>query len=200
MTRNLEDQILIERALAGDQQAYEGLVFKHQKLAARVALRITRRRELVEDVVQEVFIKAFENLGRFRRRSGFVTWLYRIAVNESLSALRREKTRMKLFEKGEPDLANLPDSLLCYDRESGERMVLDREAQAAVREALDRLAPEMRAVLTLRYEEELSTPEIAEVLDVPEGTVRSRLYYARLELAELLAPYMEAKTAVKEQK
>lgn len=190
MNRFKEDNLLIEQALRGEERAYEDLVRRHQTTVARVIARITRRPEWVDDLAQEVFLKAFKNLSRFRGKSGFLTWLYRIAVNESLEALRRDKTIRR--RESEASIESLPDNLLVQDRESGERMVLDRELQVEVQQALSRLAPEMRAVLTLRYLEELSTTEVAAVLDLPEGTVRSRLYYARLTLAELLSPYMES--------
>jgi RNA polymerase sigma-70 factor, ECF subfamily len=188
MKHSFEDAVLIKSALAGEEDGYTGLVERHQATVARVVTRITRRPEWAADLTQEIFLKAFRNLGRFQRQSEFRTWLYRIAVNESLEALRREKAERRYIEPGD---WSGPDSLIIPDPDSGERLVLDRELQAEVRQALDRLGPDQRALLTLRYLEELSTPEIARVLDLPEGTVRSRLFYARRDLAALLRPYLD---------
>lgn len=188
--REPSDTVLIEQALSGSEDAYAELVRRYQRMVARVVERITRRPAWVEDITQQVFISAFQGLSKFRRKSGFMTWLYRIAVNASLEALRREDARTRLHERVERELESLPDSLIIKDHVSGEQVVLNRELQIEVREALDRLTGEARAILTLRYLEEFSTPEIAKILKAPEGTVRSRLYYARLELAEIMEPFM----------
>ncbi len=187
-----DDSVLIEKALCGDEDALSSLVRRYQNVVARLIERITHRPEWVEDLTQQVFLSAFQNLPGFQRRSGFMTWVYRIAVNASLEALRKEDARRRLFERVEHEREFLPDSLIIQDQNSGERMVLDREIQMEVREALERLPGEARAVLTLRYLEEFSTPEISEILKIPEGTVRSRLYYARLELARIMEPFVDS--------
>lgn len=184
-----DDSILIDEALSGTEEAYAGLVRRHQRMVAGLIGRITRRPELVEDLTQQVFISAFQNLSRFRRKAGFTTWLYRIAVNASLEALRKEDARKRLHETIEREGDHLPDSLIIKDRISGEQVVLDRELQRRVHSALEELPAEMKTILTLRYIEEFSTPEIAKILKLPEGTVRSRLYYARLELAGIIEPF-----------
>jgi RNA polymerase sigma-70 factor (ECF subfamily) len=185
-----DDSVLIKRALSGDQAACASLVRQHQDMVARLIQRITRRPEWVEDITQQVFISAFQKLSRFRRRASLSTWLYRIAVNASLEALRKENAQKRLFERMDQDRESLPDSLIIRERVSGEQLVFNREMQVEVRDALRRLPEEQRAILTLRYLEEFSTPEIAEILELPEGTVRSRLHYARVELAEILKPFM----------
>jgi len=191
MKNGRDDKELVKAAISGDEDACAELVRRHQDMVFRLAARITRRPELVEDVAQEVFIKAFKGLARFRRQSSFSTWLYRITVNKSIECMRRESARDSAMERASQDRAAFPDSVILCDSMSGERMVLRREVQAKVRDALGALSPEARALLALRYMEELSTPEIAEVLELPEGTVRSRLYYTRLELAKVLAPVLE---------
>jgi len=182
-----EDRVLIRRALKGDESAYADLVRRYQDRVSRLALRITRRPDLVPDLCQEVFIAAFTNLARFKRRSGFMTWLHRITVNASLAALRREEASSRMLTRAQ-EAGELPDTIIVRDQDSGERMLLNRELQLEIHEALDRLSAEDRAILTLRYLEEFSTPELAEILDLPPGTVRSKLYYARLKLAEILDP------------
>jgi RNA polymerase sigma-70 factor (ECF subfamily) len=144
----------------------------------------------VEDLVQEVFIKAFEALPRFERRSGFATWMYRITVNLCVEAARKESSQRRTLRQAF-DSEALPDSVLIRDPEGGPRLVMDRELQMDVRRALAELEPETRALLTLRYLEEFTTVEMAEVLEWPEGTVRSKLHAARKELALMLKPFQE---------
>jgi RNA polymerase sigma-70 factor (ECF subfamily) len=129
-----------------------------------------------------------------------VTWLYRIAVNQSLDALRKEKSRRRVMDEFGRDAEVLPDTLLVRLSGTGESLALGREAQARVREALAAMEPESRTLLTLRHLEELSTPEIAEALDWPEGTVRSRLYYARIQLADILRPFIDESSRLRKEK
>ncbi len=152
---------------------------------------------MVEDLTQEVFIKAFNGLAKFKRKAGFMTWLYRIAVNTSIEAIRKEESGKKLKEKIKFEI---PDSIIIRNDKDGERMVLDRELQIEVHSALDKLTAENKAVLTLRYLEDFSTPEIAKIMNMPEGTVRSKLYYARLKLADLLRPVIDPVMPVKTKK
>jgi RNA polymerase sigma-70 factor (ECF subfamily) len=190
----LDDSVLIEQALGGEERAYAELVRRHQAVVARVVQRITRRPDWVPDLVQEVFIAAFQELPRFRRQSSFLTWLYRIAMNKSLEALRKEDAMGRLARRAALDAELFPSSLIMHDQMSGERMALSREVQMEVRDALERLPAEARAILTLRYLEEFSTPEIARILELPEGTVRSRLFYARRELMKIMGPFMASGT------
>ncbi|HUT53511.1 MAG TPA: sigma-70 family RNA polymerase sigma factor [bacterium] len=194
MEKLADDSILIEQALAGEESAYADLVRRYQGVVARVVQRITRRPDWVPDLVQEVFIAAFRDLPRFRRESSLLTWLYRIAVNAALEALRREDARQRMHLRAALDAELFPSSLIAHDQMSGERMALSRELQMEVRDALERLPAEARAILTLRYFEEFSTPEIAEILELPEGTVRSRLFYARQELMKIMEPFMGLRT------
>jgi len=185
-----EDSDLVRRALSGDEDAYTELVRRHQSMVAGVVLKMTRRPEWVEDLSQEAFLKAFSGLSRFKKKSGFSTWLYRITVNVSLDEIRKRDSRRRLISQA-TDEPSMPDSIIGRTGADGERLVLTRETQKKVRDSLERLSPEYRAVLVLRYLEELSTPEIAETLELPEGTVRSRLYYARIELSGILSKVEE---------
>ncbi|MFO8058135.1 MAG: sigma-70 family RNA polymerase sigma factor [bacterium] len=197
-----DDTDLVRRALSGEESAFAELVRLYQDVVARTVYRITRRADWVEDLTQEVFLKAFEGLGRFRRRSGFSTWLYRIAVNTSLDALRKAGTDRKVCETVFLDRSGLNWPLISGENRDGEKIVLDREMQSQVKAAIDELDPPTRTILVLRYLEELSVSEVAAVMQIPEGTARSRLYYARLALARLLKPYFKAapvKTDHKEQ-
>ena len=188
------DTFLVTQAQKGREDAFQELVARHRPLVARLVARITRRPEWVDDLTQEIFVSAYRNLAQFEARSSFGTWIYRIAVNLCLRELQKEQTRERMrlayFEE-----TAIPDSLIVPWGVTGERLVLRREIQVAVRHALDRLDPEHAAVLVLRYLEELSSPEIAELLQIPAGTVRSRLYHARLQLAEILAPVLQERQA-----
>ncbi|MFO8058919.1 MAG: sigma-70 family RNA polymerase sigma factor [bacterium] len=195
-----DDTDLVRRALSGDESAFAELVRLYQDVVARTVYRITRRTDWVEDLTQEVFLKAFEGLRRFRRRSGFSTWLYRIAVNTSLDALRKAGTDRKVCETVFSDRSGLNWPLISGENRDGEKIVLDREMQSQVKTAIAELPPETRTILVLRYLEELSVSEVAAVMQIPEGTARSRLYYARLELARLLKPYLQAAPARTEDK
>jgi len=183
------DTFLVTQAQKGRDEAFQELVHRHRPGVARLVARITRRPEWVDDLTQESFISAYQNLAKFEARASFRTWIYRIAVNLSLRELQkeqaRERMRLAYFEE-----TALPDSLIVPWSATGERLILSRETQTLVRKALDQLAPEHAIVLVLRYLEELSSPQIAEVLQIPAGTVRSRLYHARLQLAEILSPLL----------
>jgi RNA polymerase sigma-70 factor (ECF subfamily) len=183
------DTFLVTQAKKGREDAFQELVGRHRPALARLVARVTRRPELVDDLTQEIFILAYQNLAQFEARASFRTWLYRIAVNASLRELQKEQARERM-RRAYGEEAALPDSLIVPWGAMGERLVLRREVQAAVRQALDQLDPEHSAVLVLRYLEELNSSEIAEVLQIPAGTVRSRLYHARIQLAEILAPVL----------
>lgn len=194
------DSVLIDEALSGSEDAYAQLVERYQTMVASLAERTTHRPEWVEDLTQEAFLSAFQNLSKFRKNSRFTTWLYRITVNTCFEALRKENAQKRRVDQISLDNHNLPDSLIVGSAPNGERIVLDRELQVRVRDSLNRLTPNSKVILTLRYLEELSTGEVAEVLEIAVGTVRSRLYYARLELAEVLGPFMEMEAPAKAKK
>lgn len=188
MKKGLTDnRDLIRDAAGGDEEAFAALVRRHQDDVARLVLRVTRRPDLVEDVAQEVFLKVYRNLSGFKRKAGFRTWLYRVAVNASLDALRSDKSCRRIEAPGDGP-SSLPDHVLVGSALHG-RVSLDLDLQLDLERALAELRPADRAILALRYFEELSTPEIARVLDIPEGTARSRLHYARAELARQMKPY-----------
>lgn len=190
------DATLVRLAQAGNAQAFQELVGRHRLTVARVVARITRRPEWVEDLTQETFISAYQNLAGFEGRSSFLTWIYRIAVNLSLRELEKEHARERM-RQAYAEAFPPPWTLIVPWGQTGERLILDRETQAAVRQALDQLDPEHRIVLVLRYLEELSSPEISEILEIPAGTVRSRLHHGRFKLMQLLLPALDRQASPK---
>jgi len=183
------DLEIARRASAGDEEAFEALVLRHQDRVYRLALRLTGSPEEAEDVTQEAFLKAYRALGEFDGRSAFYTWLFRIAVNSALSRLRtlgRRRAREATAALGDPaprmDAAGEPPS-----RSAGpEEAVLASDVAARVRRAVDELAPEDRAVVVLREIEGLSYDEIALAMGATRAAVKSRLHRSRQELARKL--------------
>jgi RNA polymerase sigma-70 factor (ECF subfamily) len=171
---------LITRAQQGDRQAFGELVRRHRAGVVNVVYRMSGDANLAEDAAQEAFIRAWQHLSGYRPRSPFRNWLYRIATNAALDALRREKQTV--------DVDGLQ---LAASSEGPEATVEGLERAERVQEAVAALPPASRAVLVLREYEGLSYREIAETLEVPMGTVMSRLSYARSVLLKSLTPYVE---------
>jgi RNA polymerase sigma-70 factor (ECF subfamily) len=171
---------LITRAQQGDRGAYGELVRCHREGVINVVYRMCGDVNLAEDAAQEAFIRAWQHLPSYRPRSPFRNWVYRIATNVALDALRRERETV--------DIDALP---LVASGQGPEAAVEGMERGERVRQAVLALPPASRAVLVLREYEGLSYREIADTLGVPMGTVMSRLNYARNRLRESLAPYLE---------
>jgi RNA polymerase sigma-70 factor (ECF subfamily) len=179
-----EDRLLIDRCLQGHVEAFGELVRRYQDRLYNALFRFLGNPEDARDVAQEAFLSAFRNLKKFRGRSQFFTWLYRIALNHALDLKRRAKTSRALPEAEDSAHPNEPP-----DRSvsaSPDWHLQRREEDERLQQALAKLSSEYRLVLILRDMDELSYEEIAEVLDIPIGTVRSRLHRARLELRRLL--------------
>lgn len=190
--RHHEDDALVERARARDHAAFEALFKKYRGPAYGIARSVVKRHEDAQDVVQDAFIKVHRHIATFQGTSSFYTWLYRIVMNLSIDHIRKKR---KVTEWGddfqrEDDAGDgtltprMPD-------ENPSKTVVRRELAAKITEALDTLPEYHRAVIHLREVEGLSYEEMAEVLDVPKGTIMSRLFHARRKLQELLTPYLE---------
>lgn len=182
------DSELVRLAQSGNQLAFETLVVKYQRRIARHVARYVPIASDVEDVVQEVFIRAYRGLHSFRGDSAFYTWLYRIATNAALTFLRRAPVEEQLNDSDnerpnafEPGLS---------DGETPERTLMARQIADAVRQGLARMQPELVDALTLFEVEGKSYSNIAQMLDVPVGTVRSRIFRAREALAKRLEPVL----------
>ncbi len=182
-----EDAELLRAVLAGDATAYRGLVEKYQNRVYGMVYGMLRNREDARDLAQEAFVKAYNNLATFRLESSFYTWLYRIAMNLAIDHVRKQKRRKTTsFEDsiGARDETGAIDEM--HQQESPRRALERKELYARIMDAMDKLPDDQRQVVLLRELEGLSYKEIADVMDIPEGTVMSRLFYARKRLQQLL--------------
>jgi RNA polymerase sigma-70 factor (ECF subfamily) len=188
------DRALVERAQQGDTRAFEMLVVKYQRRIERLISRMVRDADLVQDVAQETFIRAYRALPQFRGESAFYTWLYRIAVNTAKKALVEMKRDPVLTESSrsrvaEDDETYRVDNELS-DGETPEALLASKEIAATVNAAIDALSDDLRQAITLREIEGLSYEEIADVMNCPIGTVRSRIFRAREAIASRLRPLL----------
>jgi RNA polymerase sigma-70 factor (ECF subfamily) len=185
------DWQLVERAQRGDKRAYELLVLKYQRKLSRLLSRFVRDPAEVEDVTQEAFIKAYRALPNFRGDSAFYTWLYRIGINTAknyLVALGRRAPTTTEFNAEEAEGFEDADQL--RDASTPESELHGKEIAAAVNRAMDALPEDLRTAITLREIEGLSYEEIANVMNCPIGTVRSRIFRARDAIAAELRPLL----------
>ena len=183
------DDKLVKRAKKGDSRAFDLLVLKYQGRVAQLVSRYVNNAAEVEDVTQEAFIKAYRALPKFRGDSAFYTWLYRIAANAAknhLVALGRRPTTDLALDDSES--YEVPGRL--KDNESPDEVIMGQQLEAAISQAIDALPLELKAALTLREFEGLSYDEIAEVLECPIGTVRSRIFRAREAIDQKVASQM----------
>lgn len=176
-----EDVELIDACLCGDSASFGELVRKYQDRLFHTMRHVVSSREEAEDVVQEAFVQAFVKLASFKRNSAFYTWLYRIAFNTAISRGRRKRPEASVDAARERVGEEPMD-----DTEDAAERVLRQERAGQVQQALTELSDEHRAILVLREMEGLCYEEIAEVLDLPVGTVRSRLHRARSQMREEL--------------
>jgi RNA polymerase sigma-70 factor (ECF subfamily) len=185
---------LVERAKAGDMEAFAELVRRYERRIYRMARQITQNDEDAEDVLQESFLKAFEHLDSFQGQSKFYTWVTRIAVNESLMKLRKRKSdrTVSLDENIETDEEPIVREIAVWD-DTPESKYSQEELRQILDRAIDSLKPIFRTVFILRDVEELSTEETAEVLGLSVAAVKSRLLRARLQLREKLTRVFKRK-------
>jgi RNA polymerase sigma-70 factor, ECF subfamily len=195
MTTSAEaDALLIDRVKRGDMRAFEMLVVKYQRRVERLIGRMVRDVDLVPDIAQETFIRAYRAIPQFRGDSAFYTWLYRIAVNTAKKAmvdLKRDLlvSESALSSRDEGDETSRVESELT-DGETPESVLASRQVAATVNAAIDALSDDLRQAITLREIEGLSYEEIAEAMNCPIGTVRSRIFRAREAIAERLRPLL----------
>ena len=170
----MDDETLVQRCLSGDTEAFGELVSRYERPLFNVALRMLRDREEARDATQNAFVKAWQHLDQFDQNRRFFSWLYRIAVNESLNRATRRKPAESLDE----NLVDRGDS-------PAERAEIG-EQSALIERAVDELSGTYREVIVLRHWLDLSYDEIADALHVPAKTVKSRLFSARTRLGEIL--------------
>jgi len=191
------DSLLIERIKRGDVRAFEMLVVKYQRRIERLIGRMVRDSDLVADIAQETFIRAYRAIPQFRGESAFYTWLYRIAVNTAKKALVELKrdplvTESALAGRDTDDETSRVENELS-DGATPEAMLASKEIAATVNAAIEALSDDLRQAITLREIEGLSYEEIAEVMKCPIGTVRSRIFRAREAIAERLRPLLDTR-------
>jgi RNA polymerase sigma-70 factor, ECF subfamily len=189
------DLMLVERTVAGDQKAYELLVLKYQRRIERLIGRMVRDTDLVEDIAQETFIRAYRALSQFRGEAQFYTWLYRIAVNTAKKALvdlKRDPLVSETALRGgdeEDETSTVENELTTA--ETPETVLAAKEIAAAVNSAMEALPDELRQAVSLREIEGLSYEDIAEAMNCPIGTVRSRIFRAREAISARIKPLLE---------
>jgi RNA polymerase sigma-70 factor (ECF subfamily) len=186
------DQQLVERAQGGDKQAFGLLVSKYQRKLGRLLSRFIRDPGEVEDVAQEAFIKAYRALPSFRGDSAFYTWLYRIGINTAknyLVAMGRRAPTTTEFDSEEAE--NFEDGDQLRDLNTPEAELMTRQIAATVNQTMEELPEELRTAITLREIEGMSYEDIANVMNCPIGTVRSRIFRARETIADRLRPLLD---------
>ena len=181
----LTDAELVERFKSGERAVFEALFSKYQDMVFNIAWSISGDRELAEDITQEAFVKAYLGLSGFRGRSAFKTWLYRIAVNQSLRMRSRTVRRTEVEHQME-------DMDLPSEEKAPDEAAETSEKERRVREAIAELPEAQRAAVTLRYLEGLELAEVAEVLGTPLGTVKSRIHHALKRISYLLRDWKDA--------
>jgi RNA polymerase sigma-70 factor (ECF subfamily) len=191
------DTVLVQRTVAGDQKAYGLLVLKYQRRIQRLIGRMVRDVDLVEDIAQETFVRAYRALHQFRGDAQFYTWLYRIAVNTAkkfLMELKHDPTVSENFRANEDDDETSWKKNEPTTDEGPESILAAKEIVAVVNAAMDALPAELRQAVVLREIEGLSYEEIAVAMACPVGTVRSRIFRAREAISLQVRPLLDKQT------
>ena len=194
MSDRAVDQELVERVQAGDKRAFDLLVLKYQRKVQRLVSRFVRDSGEVDDVVQEAFIKAYRALPTFRGDAAFYTWIYRIAINCAKNYLaspaRRIVPASDLMSEDDEDMESFERNDGLHDVATPDAEYASKQIAEAVNRAMAALPDDLRTAVTLREIEGLSYDEIAEAMDCPIGTVRSRIFRAREAIATELRPML----------
>jgi RNA polymerase sigma-70 factor, ECF subfamily len=185
------DEDLVLRVQQGDKSAFDFLVIKYQHKIIQLVNRYVKDPSEAQDVAQEAFIKAYRALGNFRGDSAFYTWLYRIAINTAKNYLVSRSRRSSDYQVDIQDAEALENAPQLQGMETPERLLLNQEIVDTIKTAIDKLPEEMRVAIMLREFEGMSYEEIAEAMDCPVGTVRSRIFRAREAIDNKLNPLLE---------
>jgi len=191
MGDQVTDQALIERVQHGDKKAFDLLVLKYQNRIMKVLSRYLYDQSEVQDMAQEAFIKAYRALPNFRGDSAFYTWLYRIAINTAKNHLVAQGRRPPSADIDATEAEQYDGESALKEYASPEREVLKDEIQRVVVNAIDELPDDLKTAITLRELEGMSYEEIAEAMDCPIGTVRSRIFRAREAVDAKLKPLLD---------
>lgn len=189
---NEEDLEWLERFKNGNCRAFDFFVRKYQRQLYGIIYHMTSNKEDAADILQEVFVKAFRSLPSFKGDSRLFTWLYRIAVNTTLSSLKKNRKKSTMSLEAFAADTGMPDFLLHDPKEEkGDRATLLKELQEKLNESLQKLSDIHRTVIVLFEIEGMSHAEIARIMRCSEGTVRSRLHYAKEQLKQSLSTYLK---------
>ena len=184
---DVPEQHLIQRAQKGDQEAFAALVVEHQRYVYNLALRVLKNEEEALDLAQETFVRAWTALPNFRGQSQFRTWLYRIVTN--LCYNRLPNLRRSLNELGDDVIAEIPEIEIAFDNPA--HGLESRELRSYLHQAIGQLDDNYRLLISLRYQNELFYEEIAAMLNLPLGTVKTGLFRAKEQLRRALESYQE---------
>ena len=184
------DLELVRRVQAGDKKAFDVLVLKYQQKVTSLVMRYVHDHHLAMDVAQEAFIKAYRGLKNFRGDSAFYTWMYRIAINTAKNHLVSQSRRLPANDIDAQEAEQYSGDSALKEYASPEREALREEIRATVIRAIEKLPEDLRTAITLREIEGLSYEEIAEAMDCPIGTVRSRIFRARESVDKELKPLL----------
>ena len=194
MSGKQADAILVRKVQQGDNAAFDVLVRKYQHKILKLVMRYVRDASEAEDITQEAFLKAYRALPKFRGDSAFYTWIYRIAINTAKNFLVAAKRRPLDYNLDLQDPAQYEMQARLKDIDSPERMMLTEEIRTTVNRAIDKLPEDLRTAIILREMEGMSYEEIAQAMECPVGTVRSRIFRAREAIDKRLRPLLENKT------
>ena len=184
------DQALVERVKNGDKRAFDLLVRKYQHKIISVVTRYVSDWSEAQDVTQEAFIRAYRAMGAFRGDSAFYTWIYKIAINTAKNHLVSRGRRPPIGDIAIEDAVQMDGASQLRDRATPERELLRQEIEQTVFSTVEKLPEELRVAITLREVDGLSYEEIAETMNCPIGTVRSRIFRAREAIDEQLRPLL----------
>ena len=185
------DQALVERVQQGDKQAFDVLVLKYQNKIIQLIYRYVHDPDEARDVAQEAFIKAYKAIDRFRGDSAFYTWIYRIAINTAKNHLVASSRRPPKGDIDAQDAEQYEGAMGLKEYATPERLLLKDEIQASIAKAIDELPDDLRTAIILRELEGLSYEEIAQTMECPIGTVRSRIFRARDAIDTRLKPLLD---------
>ena len=186
-----DDELLVNRARRGDSTAFDVLIERYKERLYATVYHMTSNHEDANDLVQDTFIKAYKSLGSFKGHSSFYTWLYRIAVNRTINFLKRRKNRNQFsLDDVDSSIQTDPDFVELMSHVTPRREASLTELRARLNEALQELSEPHRAVVVMHDIQGMTHADIAKVMNCSEGTVRSRLFYARQQLQGLLSDYL----------
>jgi RNA polymerase sigma-70 factor (ECF subfamily) len=190
MGQDTGDKLLVERVQRGDRRAFDLLVLRYQQKIVKLVMRYLHDPVEAQDVAQEAFIRAYRALPSFRGESAFFTWLYRIAINTAKNYVAALHRRPVDYELDAKTPAELDANVHLRTEESPEGLALRDELQTAIERAIAELPVELRTAIMLREIDGLSYEDIAQAMDCPVGTVRSRIFRAREAVDAAVAPYL----------